>query len=137
MATSAEPPPIATVTKKKRFHWKRWAFIALASPLLLFTLYTALVLTWSYSTGERAGYVQKFSRRGWLVKTWEGELAMVTIPGTLVEKFEFTVRQDSVAEKINATLGKKVSLLYEQHVGIPTSLFGDTGYFVVDVRPLE
>jgi hypothetical protein len=134
MATESSP---ATPARKKRFHWKRWLFIALASPLLLFLLYTALVLNWSYSTGERAGYVQKFSKRGWLVKTWEGELAMVTIPGTLVEKFEFTVRADSVADKINATLGKKVSLLYEQHVGVPTSLFGDTGYFVVDVRPLE
>ena len=111
--------------------------MTLASPLVLLALYTTLVLTWSYSTGERAGYVQKFSRRGWFIKTWEGELAMVTIPGTLVEKFEFTVREDSVALKINATLGKKVSLLYEQHVGVPTSLFGDTGYFIVDVRPLE
>ncbi len=134
MAPESSP---ATPARKKRFHWKRWLFIALASPLLLFLLYTALVLNWSYSTGERAGYVQKFSKRGWLVKTWEGELAMVTIPGTLVEKFEFTVRADSVADKINATLGKKVSLRYEQHVGVPTSLFGDTGYFVVDVRPLE
>ncbi len=122
---------------KKRFHWKRWLFVALASPLILLALYTAIVLNWSYATGERAGYVQKFSKKGWLVKTWEGELAMVTIPGTLAEKFEFTVREDSVARKINATLGKKVSLRYEQHVGIPTSFFGDTGYFVVEVRQLE
>ena len=136
MATPPVPTPAAPA-RKKRFHWKRWVFITLAFPLLLFLLYTALVLNWSYSKGERAGYVQKFSKRGWIVKTWEGELAMVTIPGTLVEKFEFTVRQDSVADKINATLGKKVSLLYEQHVGIPTTLFGETEYFIVDVRQLE
>ena len=136
MATTADPST-PTPVKKRRFHWKRWILIALGSPLLLLILYTFMVLNWSYATGERAGYVQKFSKRGWLVKTWEGELAMVTIPGTLVEKFEFTVRADSVANKINATLGKKVSLMYEQHVGIPTSLFGDTGYFIVDVRPLE
>lgn len=136
MANSANPstsPP----ARSKRFHWKRWVTVALVSPLILLALYTALVLNWSYSAGERAGYVQKFSKKGWLIKTWEGELAMVTIPGTLVEKFEFTVRQDSVAEKINATLGKKVSLRYEEHVGIPTTLFGETGYFVVDVRALE
>jgi hypothetical protein len=136
MVTTSEPSTPAEV-KKRRFHWKRWILIALGSPLLFLMLYTLLVLNWSYSTGERAGYVQKFSKRGWLVKTWEGELAMVAIPGTLVEKFEFTVREDSVANKINATLGKKVSLVYEQHVGIPTSLFGETGYFIVDVRPLE
>ncbi len=133
----AKTPEPSSPPAKKRFHWKRWVFVALVSPLLLLALYTAIVLSWSYSTGERAGYVQKFSKKGWLVKTWEGELAIVTIPGTLVEKFEFTVREDSVARKINATLGKKVSLLYEQHVGIPTSLFGDTGYFVVAVRALE
>ena len=133
----ATDTPAAAPARKKRFPWKRWLFIALATPILLFILYTALVLNWSYSTGERAGYVQKFSKKGWLVKTWEGELAMVTIPGTLVEKFEFTVREDSVAAKINATLGKKVSLLYEEHVGVPTNLFGETGYFVVDVRALE
>ncbi len=129
--------PSTPPAPKKRVHGKRWLIVALASPLILLALYTALVLNWSYSTGERAGYVQKFSKKGWLVKTWEGELAMVTIPGTLVEKFEFTVREDSVARMINATLGKKVSLRYEQHVGIPTSFFGETGYFVVEVRPLE
>lgn len=134
---NSETSPTSLPPKSKRFHWKRWVTIALASPLILLALYTALVLNWSYSIGERAGYVQKFSKKGWLIKTWEGELAMVTIPGTLVEKFEFTVRQDSVAEKINATLGKKVSLRYEQHVGIPTTLFGETGYFIVDVRALE
>ncbi len=136
MANPANPPT-SLPAKSNRFHWKRWITVALASPLILLALYTALVLNWSYSTGERAGYVQKFSKKGWVIKTWEGELAMVTIPGTLVEKFEFTVRQDSVAEKINATLGKKVSLRYEQHVGIPTTVFGETGYFIVDVRALE
>ena len=136
MATTTEPSN-PTPSPKKRFHWKRWLLVVLGSPLVLLILYTLLVLNWSYSTGERAGYVQKFSKRGWLVKTWEGELAMVTIPGTLVEKFEFTVREDSVATKINATLGKKVSLRYEQHVGIPTTFFGETGYFIVDVRSLE
>jgi hypothetical protein len=105
--------------------------------VILFLLYTIIVLNWTYSTGERAGYVQKFSKKGWIVKTWEGELAMVTMPGTMAEKFYFTVRNDSVAAKINSSLGKKVALVYEQHVGIPTSLFGDTEYFVQDVKVIE
>jgi len=122
---------------KKRFRWKKWLFIVLLTPVLLFVFYTWFVLTWSYSTGERAGYVQKFSKRGWIVKTWEGELAMVTMPGTLAEKFAFSVRDDSVAAKVNATLGKKVALTYEQHIGIPTNLFGETQYFVTDVKTIE
>jgi hypothetical protein len=101
--------------------------------VLLFCLYTWLVLTWSYSVGERAGYVQKFSKKGWLCKTWEGELAMINMPGTLSEKFNFTVHDEAVVKKINESMGKRVSLVYEEHVGIPTTCFGDTGYFVKDI----
>ncbi len=103
---------------------------------VLLTLYTFAVLNWSYATGERAGYLQKLSERGWICKTWEGELAMINVPGTLTEKFEFTVRDEAVVAKLNASLSKRVSLVYEQHVGIPSSCFGDTEYFVTDVRVL-
>jgi len=91
----------------------------------------------SYSQGERAGYVQKFSKKGWICKTWEGELAMVSIPGTMPEKFYFTVRGDAVAARINVTLGQRVALTYAQHKGVPTSCFGETEYFVQDVRIVE
>ena len=106
-------------------------------PVLLFALYTWSTLTWSYSSGERAGYVQKFSKKGWICKTWEGELAIVSIPGTMSEKFYFTVRDDSIAARVNQTMGKRVALVYHQHVGIPTSCFGETEYFVVDVKSVE
>ena len=92
--------------------------------------YFAIVLNWSYSTGERAGWVQKFSNKGWLCKTWEGELALVSLPGTSVEKFLFTVRDDGVAASINKVVGQRVSLHYEQKVGLPTTCFGETTYFV-------
>ncbi len=108
-----------------------------AVPVLLFVLYTWSSLTWTYSTGERAGYVQKFSKKGWVCKTWEGELAMVSIPGTTPEKFYFTVRDDSVAQRINQSLGKRVALSYRQHKGIPSSCFGETEYFVSDVKTVE
>ena len=111
-----------------------WSWTIIPAVIVLLVLYTWLVLSWSFSEGERAGYVQKFSHKGWLCKTWEGELAMINMPGTLTEKFIFTVPDDAVAKKINASLGKRVSLVYEQHVGIPSSCFGDTGYFVTAVR---
>lgn len=100
-------------------------------------LYTWLSLTWSYSEGERAGYVQKFSKKGWICKTWEGELAMVAMPGSLAEKFPFSVRDAAVAAKLEKTMGKRVALIYEQHIGVPTSCFGETEHFVLDVRPVE
>ena len=79
----------------------------------------------------------KFSKKGWICKTWEGELAIVSIPGTMSEKFYFTVRDDAVAARINQSIGKRVSLTYEQHLGIPTTCFGETEYFVVDVKAVE
>jgi hypothetical protein len=98
--------------------------------------YFAVVLHWSYSTGERAGWVQKFSNKGWLCKTWEGELALVSLPGTSVEKFLFTVRDDAVAAQINKVVGQRVSLHYEEKVGLPTSCFGETRYYVIGVTPM-
>ena len=102
-----------------------------------FAGFTWLTLHWSYSTGERAGYVQKLSRKGWVCKTWEGEMAMVTMPGTVAEKFYFTVPRDAVAARLNASLGKRVALHYEQHRWLPSTCFGDTEYFVTDMQLAE
>jgi hypothetical protein len=103
----------------------------------LIAAYTWLVLTWSYSTGERAGWVQKLSRKGWVCKTWEGEMAMVSMPGAIAEKFFFTVRDDAVADQINQVMGKRVSLHYEEKVGLPTSCFGETRHFVTKVTAVD
>jgi len=99
--------------------------------------FTWLTLHWSYAQGERAGYVQKLSKKGWVCKTWEGEMAMVTMPGTVAEKFYFTVPDGAVATKLNANVGKRMALHYEQHRWIPFSCFGDTEYFVTDLRVTE
>jgi hypothetical protein len=104
--------------------------------LLLFAAYIALALTWSYSKGERAGYLQKVSDKGWICKTWEGELSLVALPGAAPEKFLFTVRDPEVAKRVNDAAGKRVSLAYEQHKGLPTTCFGETDYFVVGVREI-
>jgi hypothetical protein len=110
---------------------------AIVASILLVALYTWAALSWSYSEGERVGYVQKFSRKGWLCKTWEGELAMVAVPGSTPEKFYFTVRSDSAAGLVNRSAGRRVRLHYEQHLGIPTTCFGETEYFVTGVEAVE
>ncbi len=104
---------------------------------LLVAAYFAVVLNWNYSTGERAGWVQKLSHKGWLCKTWEGELSMVSMPGATPEKFAFTVKDDAIAEQINRVMGKRVSLHYEEKVGLPTSCFGETRYYVGSVTVVE
>jgi hypothetical protein len=99
-------------------------------------LYFVLATRWSYSSGERAGYVQKFSKKGWVCKTWEGEIAMANLPGAMPELFAFTVRDEAAAGQINALLGARVVLSYEQHLGLP-SCFGETQYWVTRVRRAE
>lgn len=115
----------------------RYLIVTLVAIVLLFAAWTWLALTWSYSEGERAGYVQKFSKKGWLCKTWEGEIAMVTMPGAIPEKFAFSVRDETVAEAINRMAGRRVVLHYQQHKFVPTTCFGETEYFVVGVRAVE
>jgi len=99
--------------------------------------YFLFVFNWSYSEGERAGWIQKFSNKGWLCKTWEGEMAMVSMPGSMSEKFFFTVWDDATAEQINKLMGKRVSLHYEEKVGIPTTCFGETRYYATKVSAVE
>ena len=100
-------------------------------------LYVLIAMQWSYSEGERAGFLQKISKKGWICKTWEGELSLVAMPGAAPEKFLFTVRDEAVAAQLNAVAGKRVALRYEQHKGLPTSCMGDTDYFVVGLREIE
>ncbi|HUR95345.1 MAG TPA: hypothetical protein VMY76_12220 [Gemmatimonadales bacterium] len=118
---------------------RRWPILAglLVVPAVLFTLYVGLALRWSYSEGERAGIVQKFSRKGWVCKTSEGELAMSIVPGVTPTIWEFTVRDERVVSQVSKSMGKRVVLHYTEHPGIPTSCFGQTSYFVdsVSVTP--
>ena len=111
--------------------------ILLVSAIALFSLYVYVALNWSYSSGERAGFLQKVSNKGWICKTWEGELSLVAMPGAAPEKFLFTVRDEVIAQQVSAAAGKRVTLNYEQHKGLPSSCFGDTDYFVVDVKEIE
>ena len=114
-----------------------WTVGFLLVAALLFAGYTWISLTWSYSKGDRAGYIQKLSRKGWVCKTREGELAMVAVPGSMPEKFYFSVRDDAVAAQINQAMGRRIVLYYEQHIGVPTSCFGETEYFVKSVKAIE
>jgi hypothetical protein len=108
--------------------------ILILVPVVIAALWVWIALGYTYASGERAGYIQKISKKGWLCKTWEGELAMANLPGTMPQIFTFTVRNDSIAHVIEQNAGKQVSLTYQQHRGVPTSCFGETEYFVTGVH---
>ena len=105
--------------------------------VLVLVIWTVITLNYTYSTGERAGYVQKVSQKGWICKTWEGEIAMANLPGAMPQIFEFSVRDDAIAAEISKLAGQRVSLTYEEHPGIPTSCFGETAHFIVKVTPIS
>jgi hypothetical protein len=128
--TPATPPPV------KRKHRKVFIvlLVLLLIPAVIVALWIWVSLGYTYSSGERAGYVQKISKKGWICKTWEGELAMANLPGTMPQIFAFTVRNDSIAKVIEQDAGKQVSLTYDQHRGVPTTCFGETEYFVTGVH---
>jgi len=129
-------PPAAAAAPPKR-HWrtktKLIVFGMLVSPILLFALYTVMTLSWTYSDGYRAGILQKFSHRGWICKTYEGEIAQAVVAGVSPLIWNFTVRDARVAQQLDSLLGRRVSLHYKEHRGVPTTCFGHTGYFVDSV----
>jgi hypothetical protein len=115
----------------------KWILWLLLLPLVVLGIYLAFVLNWSYADGERAGYLQKFSKKGWLCKTYEGEMAMTTVPGVMPVIWYFSVRDEAVAKQLDDMAGKRVVLHYEEHRGIPTTCFGETGHFVDRVKEID
>lgn len=134
MAETVPPPP--AVKPRRRVKPLLFLVLLVVVAVLGFALYVWVTLHVNYADGERAGYVQKFSRKGWVCKTWEGELAMMNLPGTMPELFRFSVRDEAVATRLNQTLGQRVRVHYEQHKGVPTACFGETEYFVTSVQPV-
>jgi hypothetical protein len=132
--TSPDTAPASSGWRRK---FRRFLLLVIVVGGLLFVLYTWAALTFVYASGERAGYVQKFSRKGWICKTWEGELAMANLPGAMPEVFHFTVRDAAVADQITQSMGQRVAIHYNQHRGLPTTCFGDTGYFVNSIQHVE
>jgi hypothetical protein len=133
MSSLTERP--VTQARRRKSHWKLWlVLILLVLPVVVIGGYTWVALHYAYSTGERVGYVQKISKKGWLCKTWEGEQALTTTPGTAPQIFQFSVRDNATARRIEESAGQRVALAYQQHKGVPSSCFGETEYFVTGVR---
>jgi len=125
--------PSASAAAPARRSFRTYLWGGLAVVILLFVAYTWLMLTWSYSDGERAGVLQKFSKRGWVCKTYEGELAMYVVGGIAPQIWNFSTRDPEVVRQLHAAVGQQVRLRYAEHRGLPTNCFGETDYFVTNV----
>jgi hypothetical protein len=136
--TNPETEPQAAAPRHgfARRNWgKLTLFAIIVVPCVVVTIWAGAALSYAYSTGQRVGFVQKFSRKGWICKTWEGELAIVNMPGALSQIFDFSVRSDSVATAIRDAMTKgRIELEYAEHRGVPTTCFGETRYYVTGVK---
>ncbi|HET9693612.1 MAG TPA: hypothetical protein VFP48_04440 [Steroidobacteraceae bacterium] len=124
---AAAPPPTGVRPPRRSFKSYLWG--ALVAAVLLVVLYTAFMLWFSYSEGERAGVLQKFSKRGWVCKTYEGELALYVVGGIAPQIWHFSVRDEAIADQLHKAVGRQVRIHYEEHRGLPTDCFGETDYF--------
>ena len=130
-ASPSTPTPAVTApSKPPRRSFKSYFWGSLIGALILIGLYTMFMLWWSYSEGERAGVLQKFSKRGWICKTYEGEVAQYIVGGVAPQIWNFSVRDPLVAEQLHKVVGQQVRLHYQEHRGLPTTCFGETDYFV-------
>jgi len=111
---------------KRRGRFGRFIVILLVLVLVIGALWTWFSLSWAYSEGERAGILQKFSKKGWICKTYEGELALYVVGGVAPQLWYFSARDDKVAEQLAGAVGSQVRIHYTEHRGVPTSCFAET-----------
>ncbi|MFM7706673.1 MAG: hypothetical protein ACKO9D_01400 [Gammaproteobacteria bacterium] len=134
-APAAQPAPPLAPPPRKRSRIKRFLLGWLAGVLVALAIWTFAALSFTYSEGDRGGVLQKLSRKGWLCKTYEGELALYVVPGMAPEIWEFSVRDEAVAKQLSGFVGERIQLHYAEQRGIPTNCFGETPYFVDRVTP--
>jgi len=129
--------PNSTGRRRSSGRLGRWLVILLLLIMVGVGLWTWLALSWAYSDGERAGVLQKFSRRGWVCKTQEGESAQYVVAGVSPQIWAFSVRDPVVGAQLNKVVGRKLQLHYTEHAGVPSSCFGDTRYYVDRVTVVD
>lgn len=122
---------------KGRFRFGRlllWVVLIVVAGIALWTTFTLL---WPYSEGDRAGVLQKFSKKGWLCKTYEGELALYIVGGVAPQIWQFSTRDEDLAKQLSAAVGKNIQLHYTEHRGVPTQCFAETPYFAQGFHVVE
>ena len=111
-----------------------FVLVAIVAIVLLLVAWTWFTLSWSYSEGERAGVLQKFSKKGWICKTYEGELAQYVVGGVAPQIWYFSTRDEEVAKELFGVVGQTIQLHYDEHRGIPTNCFAETPYFATSFK---
>lgn len=114
---------------RRRGGFRRVLLILIAVLIAGGALWTWFALSWAYSAGDRAGVLLKFSKKGWVCKTYEGQLALYVVGGVAPQLWDFSTRDEALAAKLSQAVGQEIQLHYEEHRGVPTNCFAETPYF--------
>ena len=134
---SNEPAPVSkwSIIKRKIRKVLYWiGFILLI--VIGISIYWKYFYT--YSEGYRAGLLQKFSHKGTIFKTYEGEIILSSVSGRndvviASEKFFFSVTDSRLAQALDTLQGRNVIVHYVQK-NAPLIWKGDTPYYVDSVK---
>jgi len=117
-------------------------FIKVLVVLIILGAFVLWTCSWTYSEGTRAGQLIKFSEKGVLFKTHEGELNMGGLrtgdakDGLEGNLWKFSVLDENVVKKLEEAEGKRVKLSYKERYKA-MAWQGDTNYFIVDVEVID
>jgi hypothetical protein len=132
---SSGKPSTGTLIKKKA---KRYFYYVLALVVTLIVVYVWWSFFFTYSEGTRTGLLQKFSKKGNVFKTYEGELILSSVQSTknvalASDKFLFSVSDPEVALQLEKLQGKMVDVHYkEKNNTLPWR--GDSPFLVLSVK---
>ena len=122
-----------TTDDKSKFGFRKWIIILIVV-LVVINVIVLFIFNFTYSEGNRAGVLMKFSKKGYVFKTYEGELnigGVGNVSGTaqMNQVWLFSVRNQATADSLMTMEGKKVSLHYRQ---VLKNMWwdGETSYFV-------
>ena len=130
-----EAPSRTSVIKKKI---KKYLYIAFALFILIIGIWIYFSYFFTYSDGYRAGMLQKFSRKGNIFKTYEGEMILSSVQSNknvalASEKFIFSVSDKNLALQLDSLQGKNVVVHYsEKNNTLPWR--GESTYVVNSVK---
>lgn len=110
---------------------KKIVGVLLGAAILLTFIYYIFIYFVTYSTGVRSGELIKISRKGVLIKTWEGEISQ-GISGAQIFSFSVEDQDETVIKDLQKYQGNYVKLSYKERYA---SFFwlGDTKYFITEV----
>ncbi len=118
---------IVSEQRPKRKSWK-WKFFLITFALLAFAVY--FLFFKPFSIGHREGFVTKLSKKGYIFKTWEGELRTNVLSLNDVNTFVFSVADKNVVDVLNKIDQRVyVKLHYKQYI-LRAFFKGDTKYFI-------